>query len=110
MSGSTDPAFTLAAPERPLREVIGTIVREGIRHIFIGPDHILFVLALILFGGRLWSQIKVITALTAAHSAVPRSCPAGAIQEWLGHRNIQHTTRYTELTTHRFRDFWHQED
>jgi type 1 fimbriae regulatory protein FimB/type 1 fimbriae regulatory protein FimE len=22
-----------------------------------------------------------------------------AIQEWLGHRNIQHTTRYTELTT-----------
>jgi hypothetical protein len=26
-----------------------------------------------------------------------------AIQEWLGHRNIQHTTRYTELTTKRFR-------
>ncbi len=25
-----------------------------------------------------------------------------AIQEWLGHRNIQHTTRYTELTTKRF--------
>ena len=24
-----------------------------------------------------------------------------AIQEWLEHRNIQHTTRYTELTTHR---------
>ncbi len=33
-----------------------------------------------------------------------------AIQEWLGHRNIQHTTRYTELTSHRFRDFWQQED
>jgi site-specific recombinase XerD len=33
-----------------------------------------------------------------------------AIQEWLGHRNIQHTTRYTELTTHRFRDFWQRED
>jgi type 1 fimbriae regulatory protein FimB/type 1 fimbriae regulatory protein FimE len=33
-----------------------------------------------------------------------------AIQEWLGHRNIQHTTRYTELTTKRFRDFWQQED
>src|SRR4051794_10926225 len=28
-----------------------------------------------------------------------------AIQEWLGHRNIQHTTRYTELTTKRFKDF-----
>jgi type 1 fimbriae regulatory protein FimE len=33
-----------------------------------------------------------------------------AIQDWLGHRNIQHTTRYTELTTARFRDFWQQED
>jgi site-specific recombinase XerD len=33
-----------------------------------------------------------------------------AIQEWLGHRNIQHTTRYTELTTHRFKDFWQRED
>jgi integrase len=33
-----------------------------------------------------------------------------AIQEWLGHRNIQHTTRYTELTAHRFRNFWERED
>ena len=33
-----------------------------------------------------------------------------AIQEWLGHRNIQHTTRYTELTTRRFKDFWEEED
>ena len=33
-----------------------------------------------------------------------------AIQEWLGHRNVQHTTRYTELTTHRFKDFWQRED
>ena len=33
-----------------------------------------------------------------------------AIQEWLGHRNIQHTTRYTELTTKRFKDFWQGED
>ena len=32
------------------------------------------------------------------------------IQEWLGHRNIQHTTRYTELTIHRFKDFWEQEN
>jgi type 1 fimbriae regulatory protein FimB/type 1 fimbriae regulatory protein FimE len=26
------------------------------------------------------------------------------IQEGLGHRDIQYTTRYTELTTHRFKD------
>jgi integrase len=29
-----------------------------------------------------------------------------AIQDWLGHRSIQHTVRYTELTPIRFRDFW----
>jgi len=29
-----------------------------------------------------------------------------APQAWLGHRNIQHTVRYTELAPNRFRDFW----
>jgi len=29
-----------------------------------------------------------------------------AIQQYLGHRNIQHTTRYTELVPDRFKDFW----
>jgi len=29
-----------------------------------------------------------------------------AIQLYLGHRNIQHTVRYTELAAGRFRDFW----
>ncbi len=29
-----------------------------------------------------------------------------AIQAYLGHRNIQHTVRYTELSSDRFRDFW----
>jgi type 1 fimbriae regulatory protein FimB/type 1 fimbriae regulatory protein FimE len=33
-----------------------------------------------------------------------------ALQHWLGHTNIQHTTRYTELTTQRFRSFWRDED
>jgi type 1 fimbriae regulatory protein FimE len=29
-----------------------------------------------------------------------------AIQHYLGHRNIQHTVRYTELATDRFKAFW----
>jgi type 1 fimbriae regulatory protein FimB/type 1 fimbriae regulatory protein FimE len=36
--------------------------------------------------------------------------PAGsatrASQCYLGHRNITHTTRYTELSAGRFKDFW----
>lgn len=29
-----------------------------------------------------------------------------AIQAYLGHRNIQHTVKYTELSPNRFKDFW----
>ena len=29
-----------------------------------------------------------------------------ALQHYLGHKNIQHTVRYTELASDRFKDFW----
>jgi site-specific recombinase XerD len=29
-----------------------------------------------------------------------------ALQAWLGHKNIQHTVRYSELAPDRFKDFW----
>jgi site-specific recombinase XerD len=29
-----------------------------------------------------------------------------AIQDWLGHRSIQHTVRYTELSPARVKKFW----
>lgn len=29
-----------------------------------------------------------------------------AIQHYLGHKNIQHTVKYTELAADRFKDFW----
>jgi site-specific recombinase XerD len=28
------------------------------------------------------------------------------LQTYLGHKNIQHTVRYTELAPDRFKDFW----
>jgi site-specific recombinase XerD len=28
------------------------------------------------------------------------------IQDWLGHRSIQHTTRYTQSSAAPFKDFW----
>ena len=31
-----------------------------------------------------------------------------ALQAYLGHRNIQHTVRYTELSPARFKDFWRE--
>jgi len=29
-----------------------------------------------------------------------------ALQAYLGHKNIQHTVRYTELSPTRFKNFW----
>ena len=31
-----------------------------------------------------------------------------ALQAYLGHKNIQHTVRYTELTPTRFKNFWRE--
>lgn len=43
-------------------------VYEGIHHIFIGPDHILFVVGLMLLGGGVKELLKIVTAFTVAHS------------------------------------------
>ncbi len=54
------------------RQSVGAVVRqflfEGIHHIFIGPDHILFVVGLLLLGGGLGRLLKIVTAFTIAHS------------------------------------------
>ena len=42
--------------------------RLGIEHILTGFDHLLFLLALILGGGRLASLFAIVTAFTLAHS------------------------------------------
>ena len=48
--------------------VVGTFTRAGIHHIFIGPDHILFIVGLLLLGGGMLRLLKVATAFTVAHS------------------------------------------
>jgi len=42
--------------------------RLGVEHILTGYDHLLFLVALLLRGGRLLSLLKIITAFTVAHS------------------------------------------
>ena len=42
--------------------------RLGVEHILTGYDHLLFLVALLLRGGRLLSLLKIITAFTIAHS------------------------------------------
>ncbi|MEO8159336.1 MAG: HupE/UreJ family protein, partial [Betaproteobacteria bacterium] len=46
----------------------GSFFPLGIEHILTGYDHLLFLLALMLCGGGIWSLLKIITAFTLAHS------------------------------------------
>ena len=48
--------------------VIETFVPAGIHHILIGPDHILFLIGLLLLGGGWKALLKIVTAFTIGHS------------------------------------------
>jgi hydrogenase/urease accessory protein HupE len=48
--------------------VIQRFVPSGVHHILIGPDHLLFLVGLLLLGGSIKQLIAVVTAFTIAHS------------------------------------------
>jgi len=48
--------------------VIRKFVRAGIHHILIGPDHLLFLVGLLLLGGSTRRLAVVVTSFTIAHS------------------------------------------
>ena len=48
--------------------VVREFVAQGIHHIFIGPDHILFIVGLLLLGGSLGRLLKIVTGFTIAHT------------------------------------------
>jgi hydrogenase/urease accessory protein HupE len=48
--------------------VIRRFVPAGVHHILIGPDHLLFLVGLLLLGGSIRRLATVVTAFTVAHS------------------------------------------
>jgi len=48
--------------------VVRKFIPEGIHHILIGPDHLLFLVGLLLLGGSIRRLLLVVTAFTIAHS------------------------------------------
>src|SRR5437867_6179310 len=59
----------LTVPERPrLRDVVADYVRLGVAHILGGPDHLPFVLGLVLLGGTARRLVATLTAFTVGHS------------------------------------------
>jgi hypothetical protein len=48
--------------------LVYTFVPAGVQHILTGPDHILFLVGLLLLGGPLWRLATIATAFTLGHS------------------------------------------
>ena len=58
----------LTAPPPALLDVMWRYLRAGVEHIFLGYDHVAFLVAIVLWARRLWPVIKIVTAFTVAHS------------------------------------------
>jgi hydrogenase/urease accessory protein HupE len=58
----------LTAPPPVLFDVIRSYLKAGIKNIFLGYDHIAFLIAVVSWARTLWPVIKIVTAFTLAHS------------------------------------------
>lgn len=66
---ATNPSLTYYSGTRQgTLAVIRRFVPAGIHHIAIGPDHILFLVGLLLLGGSVTSLVKIVTSFTIGHS------------------------------------------
>jgi hydrogenase/urease accessory protein HupE len=65
---SSQTEVKISTPPAPLLHVILRYVEAGIEHIFLGYDHVAFLIAIVLWARRLWPVIKIVTAFTLAHS------------------------------------------
>lgn len=60
-------------------EVLKTFVPSGVHHILIGPDHVLFIVGLILLGGT-WRRLAlIVTAFTIGHSVTLSLAATGLV-------------------------------
>jgi hydrogenase/urease accessory protein HupE len=59
---------TLSAPAPPLLSTMQRYLVTGIEHIFLGYDHIAFLVGVVLWARRVVPVIKIVTAFTIAHS------------------------------------------
>jgi hypothetical protein len=62
------PRLALGDSSAHVGQVLSHYVLLGVEHIAIGYDHIAFLVAVILWGRRLWPLVGVVTAFTLAHA------------------------------------------
>jgi len=62
------PQSSFSTGYRPMVSQCLRFVKLGIEHIFLGYDHILFLFAIVIVGGRLGQLVKTVSAFTVAHT------------------------------------------
>ena len=67
-SADSAPQTHYAGTAAGIMAVFGTFVPSGAHHVLIGPDHVLFLIGLILLGGSLRRLAIIVTAFTLGHS------------------------------------------
>jgi hydrogenase/urease accessory protein HupE len=65
---SANTVVMLTAPAPSLPSILKRYLVTGIEHIFLGYDHVAFLVAVVLWARRLVPVIKIVTAFTIAHS------------------------------------------
>lgn len=66
--GSRSATLSLASTAAPAPFDAAGMVTLGVEHIVTGYDHLVFLLGLLLIGGRLRTLLGIVTAFTVAHS------------------------------------------
>jgi site-specific recombinase XerD len=56
--------------------------------------------------GRVEARQRITNTGARGFALANKGHDTRALQAYLGHKNIQHAVRYTELTSSRFEDFW----
>jgi len=81
--------MAIARPSQPWVEIAATrgawatardFTEQGIDHILSGPDHLIFVLGLLLIVGTPWTLVKTISAFTVAHSITLTAATLGFVE------------------------------
>lgn len=62
------PSMTLTTGYKHGLAPYGALIWLGVEHILLGWDHLMFLCALMIVGGRALQLVKVVTAFTLAHS------------------------------------------
>jgi hydrogenase/urease accessory protein HupE len=65
---ASNTTVTLSAPAPSLFATMQRYLVTGIEHIFLGYDHIAFLVGVVLWARRIVPVIKIVTAFTIAHS------------------------------------------